>query len=157
MNSGVHVSFGTIVFFGFMPRIGIAGSYCSSILEIWVDLENVIECHTEREKQISNTKAYMWNLEKWYRFNLFVKQDRDTGRKKHMDTKGGRKGWNKLGDWNWFIYIHIYTLLCIRLGFPGGSVVKKKKKKNPPTNTEKMGSIPGSGRSPGEGNGNPFQ
>ena len=67
MNSGVHVSFGTMVFFWFTPRIGIAGSYCSSILEIWVDLENVIECHTEREKQISNTKAYMWNLEKWYR------------------------------------------------------------------------------------------
>ena len=32
--------------------------------------------------------------------NLFVKQDRDTGRKKHMDIKGGRKGWNKLGYWN---------------------------------------------------------
>ena len=38
------------------------------------------------------------------------------------------------------------------MGFPGGSVVK-----NPPTNAGDMGLIPESGRSPGEGNGNPFQ
>ena len=36
-------------------------------------------------------------------------------------------------------------------GFPGGSVVK-----NPPANTGDMGSIPGSGRSPGEEHGNPL-
>ena len=40
----------------------------------------------------------------------------------------------------------------LNLGFPGGSVVK-----NPPTNAEDMGSIPGSGRSPGDENGNPLQ
>ena len=40
----------------------------------------------------------------------------------------------------------------MRLGFPGGSAVK-----NPPANAGDMGSIPGSGRSPGEGNGNPLQ
>ena len=33
----------------------------------------------------------------------------------------------------------------------------KKKKKNPPTNIGDTGSIPGSGRSPGEENGYPFQ
>ena len=38
------------------------------------------------------------------------------------------------------------------VGFPGGSVVK-----NHLANTGDMGSIPGSGRSPGEGNGNPLQ
>ena len=38
------------------------------------------------------------------------------------------------------------------LGFPGGSVVK-----NAPASAGDMGSIPGSGRSPGEGNGNPLQ
>ena len=41
------------------------------------------------------------------------------------------------------------------MGFPGDSVVK-----NLPANagaTGDMGLIPGSGRSPGEGNGNPFQ
>ena len=36
--------------------------------------------------------------------------------------------------------------------FPGGSVVK-----NPPANARGMGLIPGSGRSLGEGNGNPLQ
>ena len=37
------------------------------------------------------------------------------------------------------------------MGFPGGSVVK-----NPPANAGDMGFIPGSGRSPGEENGNPL-
>ena len=51
-------------------------------------------------------------------------------------------------------YIYIYTL-NIYIGFPGGSVVK-----NPPANSGDagdLGSIPGSGRSPGEGNGDPLQ
>ena len=43
------------------------------------------------------------------------------------------------------------------MGFPGGSVVKKKKKKNPPANAGDVGLIPGSERSPREGNGNPLQ
>ena len=38
------------------------------------------------------------------------------------------------------------------MGFPGGSVVK-----NPLVNAGDMGSIPGLGRSHGEGNGNPLQ
>ena len=37
-------------------------------------------------------------------------------------------------------------------GFPDGSVVK-----NPPDNAGGAGSIPGLGRYPGDGNGNPFQ
>ena len=40
----------------------------------------------------------------------------------------------------------------VALGFPSGSVVK-----NPPANTGDAGSIPGSGISPGEGNGDPLQ
>ena len=40
---------------------------------------------------------------------------------------------------------------CI-VGFPGGSVVK-----NLPINAGALGSIPGSRKSPGEGNGNPLQ
>ena len=38
------------------------------------------------------------------------------------------------------------------MGFPGGLEVKV-----PVSNTGDPGSIPGSGRSPGEGNGNPLQ
>ena len=37
-------------------------------------------------------------------------------------------------------------------GFPGGSVVN-----NWPANARDMGSVPGSGRSPGKGNGNLLQ
>ena len=37
-------------------------------------------------------------------------------------------------------------------GFPDGSVVK-----NPLANAGDMGSVPGLGRSPGKGNGNPLQ
>ena len=37
-------------------------------------------------------------------------------------------------------------------GFPGDPVVK-----NPPANAGDLGSIPGSGRSPREGNGDPLQ
>ena len=36
--------------------------------------------------------------------------------------------------------------------FPGGSVIK-----NPPAKVGNVGSIPGLGKSPGEGNGNPLQ
>ena len=47
----------------------------------------------------------------------------------------------------YLLYVfHLY------LGFPGGSVVN-----NPPVNARDMGSICGSGRFPGEGNGNLFQ
>ena len=44
-----------------------------------------------------------------------------------------------------------FGILVITLGFSGGSVVK-----NLFANAENTGSIPGSGRLPGEGNGNPF-
>ena len=37
------------------------------------------------------------------------------------------------------------------MGFPGGAMVK-----NPPTNAGDVSLIPGSGKSPGEGNGNPL-
>ena len=46
-------------------------------------------------------------------------------------------------------FLNIYHILR---GFPGGSVVK-----NPPVHAGDVGSIPGSGRSLGGGNGNPLQ
>ena len=48
--------------------------------------------------------------------------------------------------------ILIWTILVGMWGFPGGSVLK-----NPPANAGDVGSIPGSGRSPGGENGNPLQ
>ena len=54
------------------------------------------------------------------------------------------------------IYIHFKSLCCTpETGFPDDTVVE-----NPPANARDAGdvvSIPGSGRSPGEGNGNPLQ
>ena len=47
--------------------------------------------------------------------------------------------------------IHITEYCVGGAGFPGGSVVK-----NLPANVGDSGSIPGLGRSLGEGNGNPF-
>ena len=44
-----------------------------------------------------------------------------------------------------------HNLFIIYLGFAGGSVVK-----DPTSNAGDKSSIPGSGRSLGEGNGNPF-
>ena len=58
----------------------------------------------------------------------------------------------ELVSWE-YIYIFIFDMyLYIRLDFPGGSMVK-----NLPANTgdtRGVGSISGSGRSPGGGNGN---
>ena len=52
-----------------------------------------------------------------------------------------------------FIYsVLISCSFLIPGGFPGGSVVK-----NSPANVEDAGLIPGSGRSPVKGNGNPLQ
>ena len=46
----------------------------------------------------------------------------------------------------------LFIIARLWKGFPGGTVVK-----NPPANAGDMGLIPRSGRSPGEGNGNPIQ
>ena len=62
-------------------------------------------------------------------------------------------------------YLPLPSFIYSELWFSTGAsqvvlVVKKKKKKNQPANagdTRDTGSIPGSGRSPGKGNGNPFQ
>ena len=52
-----------------------------------------------------------------------------------------------------FYFIFCLTVVArISVGFPGSSVVK-----NLPANAGDAGSIPGSGRSPGGGNGNPVQ
>ena len=49
------------------------------------------------------------------------------------------------------IYIEIILYYSFYMGFPGGSGVEEL-----PLSAGDLGSIPGSGRVPGEGNGNPF-
>ena len=50
------------------------------------------------------------------------------------------------------MYPILICLIRIFGGFPGGSVVNSL-----PTSAGDLGSVPGLGRSPGEGNGNPLQ
>ena len=71
----------------------------------------------------------------------------------HAAIHGVAKSRTRLSDF------HFSTLIISArsLGLPGGSVVKKKKKKSPPARAGDAGLIPASGRSPGEGNGNPLQ
>ena len=79
------------------------------------DMDGPRDCHTEwskseREKQILYINAYMWNLEKCYRWSYLQSRNRDTDvENKCMDTKGGRRG-----GMNWEIEIDIYTLWCIK-------------------------------------------
>ena len=57
-----------------------------------------------------------------------------------------------------YMYLWLSSLILVirlQLGFPGGSVVVKKK--SPPASAGDVGLIPGSGKSPGGGNGNPLQ
>ena len=64
----------------------------------FVDVDGPRECHTEwskseGKKQISYNNAYMWNLEKWYRWSYLQSRNRDTDiENKCMDTKGERGG-----------------------------------------------------------------
>ena len=60
-------------------------------------------CHTERsksegEKQISYIKAYMWNLEKWYRWTYFQGRNRDADIENRYVDMRGRGWWDELGD-----------------------------------------------------------
>ena len=70
------------------------------------DVDRPRDCHTEwskseREKQISYNIAYMWNLEKWYSWTYLQSRNRDTDiENRHMDTRGGERGWDELGDWD---------------------------------------------------------
>ena len=90
----------------------------------WVicrDVDGSRDCHTEwskseREERISYINAYMWNLEKWYRWNGLQGEISDTDVKnKRMDTKGGKRGGGGGGGgMNWEIGIDMYTLICIK-------------------------------------------
>ena len=87
----------------------------------WVicrDVDESRDSHTdwsksEREKQISYINAYMWNLEKCYRWTGLQCRNWDTDvENKRMDTKGGKRGGR--GGINWETGIDIYTLICIK-------------------------------------------
>ena len=67
---------------------------------------------SEREKQISYINAYMWNLEKWYRWTSLQGRNRDTDvENKCMGTRGESGvvvGW--IGRLDWHIYTNMYKI-----------------------------------------------
>ena len=64
--------------------------------------------------QESHYWAYMWNLEKWYRWTGLQGRNRDTDvENKRRDTKG-ESGGGGGGGMNWEIGIDMYTLICIK-------------------------------------------
>ena len=71
----------------------------------------------------------------------------------HAAVHGAANSWTQLSNWTELncLICWLPTLYSV-LGFPGGSVVK-----NLPANAGDLGSIPGSERSPGEGNSCPLQ
>ena len=90
-----------------------------SFVETWMDTETVIQSElSQREKQIPYINAYMWNLEKWYRWTGLQSRNWDTDvENKCMDTKGGKQrggGGGGSGGMNWESGIDMYTLMCIK-------------------------------------------
>ena len=75
-----------------------------------------------------------------------------TDRTNVWTPSGGRGmvGWDELGDWDRHIYPTAH-----KMGFPDGSAGKESTRNA--GDTGDAGSIPGSGRSPGRGNGSPLQ
>ena len=59
---------------------------------------------------------------------------------------------SKVQSWSSTVQQHTDVWSYLSMGFPGGLVVN-----NPPANEGDSSLIPGSGRSPGERNGNPLQ
>ena len=83
------------------------------------------------------------------KYSYLQRRTRDTDIKnKCMDTKGGKEG----SRMNWETGTDTYTVFTLRIGLPGDSDSKESVH-----NTGDPRWIPGSGRSPGEGNGNPLQ
>ena len=107
------------------------------------------------------------NLHKYWLQWRVQWQSRDTRVSEHELGRGRIAGrfknfclFHLLVSWTWVVNslsFHLYKMRVRRpMGFPGGSV-----RKNPPamqgTAWVCLGSIPGWGRSSGEGNGNPLQ
>ena len=120
------------------------------MLEITVDLESLesgsslmpeISTTALRQKVLSSIKSEIrcWRVLLWVTFPALL-----CSSKEEIQQLRQRKSWAASGVWS-----ELYTpLLC----FPGGSEGKASA-----CNAGDLGSIPGSGRSPGEGNGNPLQ
>ena len=77
----------------------------------WMNLEPIIQSEiSQREKQISYTNAYIWNLEKWYWWSYLQGSKGDTDIKNRLlDTVGEEDG-----DMIWERSIDTYTLPYVK-------------------------------------------
>ena len=76
----------------------------------WVicrDVDGPRDGHTEwskSKKLVSYINAYMWNLEKWYRWTGLQGRNRDAD----VEKQGWWWWWDELGDWDWHVYTNMY-------------------------------------------------
>ena len=65
------------------------------------------------EKQVLYVKAYMCNLERWYRWSYLQSRNRDADvENKRIESKWGRERMGKAGDWHWRVFSwdwHVWT------------------------------------------------
>ena len=81
-----------------------------SFAKMWMGLEPIIHSKLERQKQVLYMNAYMWNLEKWYRWTYLKSRNRDTDvENKYMDIKGAGRV-DELGIWDWHIHTAMYKI-----------------------------------------------
>ena len=99
----------------------------------------------EGKLEVKSPGRRLRNADRWQ-----SSRDSDAGTCYHKCLKSPHSGWSDVLESNGSANLATNTQLW--QGFPGGSVVK-----NPCASTRDAHSIPGSGRSPGGGNGNPLQ
>ena len=66
---------------------------------------------SDREGQTSYDNTYVWNLKKCFRWTYLQNRNRVTDVENNLMVTGvGKKGKDKLGDWNWHIHSTIYKI-----------------------------------------------
>ena len=69
------------------------------LADTWGDLETGIQSEISHKEK--NKYCIYVESRKMVQINLFAKQKyRHRHRKKHIDTKGRKSGWDELGDWD---------------------------------------------------------
>ena len=72
-----------------------------SFVEMWMDLETVIQSEiSQKEKNKYNILTHICGIQKNGTDEPVRKAEIETDvENKHMDTKGGKQGWDEVGDW----------------------------------------------------------
>ena len=79
-------------------RIIFKRNKIGSFVEMWIDQGSTIQSEASQKKEDKYILMHICRIEK---NDLICKAEADTDVElKHMDTKGERKEWNELGDWD---------------------------------------------------------